>query len=428
MAEKTGRNDPCPCGSGRKYKKCCLEVVEAARRESLLSAEDLSTTSDDWYDDVGELEPLVADDIVSVGYASGMVKSLKRALAGDGLVTVEWHAPSIPPAILDAIEVEDAGAFEGAWGDPEAARPIQVEIIDIETADDDIITIEVYNRGPLLLFQNTEETRSLHRLCEAMRTAPAGRTIDVPFPNEPLDDEDEPDSLPLPPIPQPGTCALCGVVLLPDASAAHLAACAPAHDARGGARHDLLHLRVTAPGLPWYWLDVDIRASATLQTLDRFLRDTWLECCGHLSQFIIGHVDYVQVTSGDLGWGDGFKRRPQRRMTARVGDAMPDIGGHVQYEYDFGSTTTLDIEIVGRRQGTPGRTVTRLLAQNTRVPWKCASCDAPATQVCVFCTDDLASALVCARHARGRHTRGETESFLPVVNSPRMGVCGYTGE
>jgi uncharacterized protein len=21
---KRGRNDPCPCGSGRKYKKCCL--------------------------------------------------------------------------------------------------------------------------------------------------------------------------------------------------------------------------------------------------------------------------------------------------------------------------------------------------------------------------------------------------------------------
>ena len=20
---KVGRNDPCPCGSGRKYKKCC---------------------------------------------------------------------------------------------------------------------------------------------------------------------------------------------------------------------------------------------------------------------------------------------------------------------------------------------------------------------------------------------------------------------
>ena len=22
--EDTGRNDPCPCGSGKKYKKCCL--------------------------------------------------------------------------------------------------------------------------------------------------------------------------------------------------------------------------------------------------------------------------------------------------------------------------------------------------------------------------------------------------------------------
>ena len=22
-ASKTGRNDPCPCGSGRKFKKCC---------------------------------------------------------------------------------------------------------------------------------------------------------------------------------------------------------------------------------------------------------------------------------------------------------------------------------------------------------------------------------------------------------------------
>ncbi|MGE0628861.1 MAG: SEC-C metal-binding domain-containing protein [Hyphomicrobiaceae bacterium] len=22
---KIGRNDPCPCGSGRKYKKCCMQ-------------------------------------------------------------------------------------------------------------------------------------------------------------------------------------------------------------------------------------------------------------------------------------------------------------------------------------------------------------------------------------------------------------------
>jgi len=24
MPEKIGRNDPCPCGSGKKYKNCCM--------------------------------------------------------------------------------------------------------------------------------------------------------------------------------------------------------------------------------------------------------------------------------------------------------------------------------------------------------------------------------------------------------------------
>ena len=25
LPKPVGRNSPCPCGSGRKYKKCCLE-------------------------------------------------------------------------------------------------------------------------------------------------------------------------------------------------------------------------------------------------------------------------------------------------------------------------------------------------------------------------------------------------------------------
>jgi len=29
---KIGRNDPCPCGSGKKYKQCCLGKDEAAAR------------------------------------------------------------------------------------------------------------------------------------------------------------------------------------------------------------------------------------------------------------------------------------------------------------------------------------------------------------------------------------------------------------
>jgi len=30
-----GRNDPCPCGSGKKYKKCCEAKDEAKVRETL---------------------------------------------------------------------------------------------------------------------------------------------------------------------------------------------------------------------------------------------------------------------------------------------------------------------------------------------------------------------------------------------------------
>jgi tetratricopeptide (TPR) repeat protein len=32
---KPGRNDPCPCGSGKKYKKCCLPQQEAARTSAV---------------------------------------------------------------------------------------------------------------------------------------------------------------------------------------------------------------------------------------------------------------------------------------------------------------------------------------------------------------------------------------------------------
>jgi tetratricopeptide (TPR) repeat protein len=36
---KPGRNDPCPCGSGDKYKKCCLPKEEGVEREQLAKVE-----------------------------------------------------------------------------------------------------------------------------------------------------------------------------------------------------------------------------------------------------------------------------------------------------------------------------------------------------------------------------------------------------
>jgi hypothetical protein len=35
---KAGRNDPCPCGSGKKYKKCCEREQQRSRVSTLAIA------------------------------------------------------------------------------------------------------------------------------------------------------------------------------------------------------------------------------------------------------------------------------------------------------------------------------------------------------------------------------------------------------
>ena len=34
MKQKIGRNDPCPCGSGKKYKHCCMDRTDQHDEES----------------------------------------------------------------------------------------------------------------------------------------------------------------------------------------------------------------------------------------------------------------------------------------------------------------------------------------------------------------------------------------------------------
>ncbi len=38
MSNKPGRNDPCPCGSGQKYKRCCLAKDQLAQSTALAAA------------------------------------------------------------------------------------------------------------------------------------------------------------------------------------------------------------------------------------------------------------------------------------------------------------------------------------------------------------------------------------------------------
>jgi hypothetical protein len=35
--DSAGRNDKCPCGSGKKFKSCCWDRVRAKKREEILA-------------------------------------------------------------------------------------------------------------------------------------------------------------------------------------------------------------------------------------------------------------------------------------------------------------------------------------------------------------------------------------------------------
>jgi hypothetical protein len=78
----------------------------------------------------------------------------------------------------------------------------------------------------------------------------------------------------------------------------------------------------------------------------------------------------------------------------------------------------------GERTGAIGPKPLRLLARNEPLVWPCRICKGPATQICVYCTDG-SEPFFCDEHANEHEC--EEGGFLPVVNSPRMGVCAYTG-
>lgn len=223
---------------------------------------------------------------------------------------------------------------------------------------------------------------------------------------------------------QAGTCQLCGGDVARRSVRAHLLECAPAHDMSTGATQPLVQLRATSPGSRLYWMDFEAKADAKLEVVDAFLRRVWLECCGHLSMFRIGGLEYFS-----RGYDSGFARdlgtgATERRMTTKLRDAL--CGDHFEYEYDFGSTTVLGLEVTDERSGRIGKPAVRLLARNSAPVVSCGMCGAPATLICPYCVHEGPDALTCQEH-RGQHRCGEEDALLPVVNSPRTGVSAYVG-
>ncbi len=168
-----------------------------------------------------------------------------------------------------------------------------------------------------------------------------------------------------------------------------------------------------------YWLCLEVKETALLEDLDSFLRDIWLECCGHLSSFDINGDTYDIDPPVDFAMFE-----PAHDMKCKL-DSVLEEGMMFDYQYDFGSTTELEITVAGYRKGGQKREKITILSRNDPPELVCAECGKnPAEFICTECAWDGVG-LLCAKCAK-THACG-MEMLLPVCNSPRMGVCAYEG-
>lgn len=213
-----------------------------------------------------------------------------------------------------------------------------------------------------------------------------------------------------------GTCAYCGAEIAMSAVARHLASCAERRTAVERAERTkvasgrLYYLRVQDARRREFWLDLEMPGSRTLKDIDFYLRGIWLECCGHLSRFSIG------------GWrGAEVSKRRRIEEVFEPGVALTHI-------YDFGTSSETLIKALSTREGKPttARPVA-LLARNRMPEAKCIKCGQPANWLCMECLiEKQTRGTLCDGHARTHPHENYGEPFR-LVNSPRLGMCGYDG-
>lgn len=164
---------------------------------------------------------------------------------------------------------------------------------------------------------------------------------------------------------------------------------------------DTLLLKVEGAWDKEYWLLLDIAASAELDDLDYFIKRIWVECCGHMSVFSQGqNADEIPMEHPLNAFHPGDK---------------------LEYQYDMGDTTYLLVTVLAEGRRPKQKEAVRLLARNAAPEFVCAKCGKRATRI--YLDDDEESPFYC-EECRGKD---DEECWLPVVNSPRMGVCGYCG-
>ena len=226
-----------------------------------------------------------------------------------------------------------------------------------------------------------------------------------------------------------GSCGLCSKSFSKSGITRHLQKCRQKNiegkdDAgrRPGRKRQGFHLVVEGRYRPEYWLHLEIARNVKLAALDHYLRQTWLECCGHLSSFVIGGRYHFLEDMEEFADIDDLDMKVSLRSV--LGPRMKFF-----HQYDFGSTTWLTLRVVSEGSILVGPEGTRLLARNDPPAIPCVSCESPATTICTECSWH-GEAFHCERCSLLHTSQSPNceDMFLPVVNSPRMGECDYTGE
>ncbi len=168
-----------------------------------------------------------------------------------------------------------------------------------------------------------------------------------------------------------------------------------------------------------YWLLIEIEEDLSLYDLDCFLRDIWLECCGHLSTFKINGVFY------DMAPLETMKLMESKNSMNIELKHILAKGMQFEHEYDFGSTTTLTLKVFTYRIGNRQKDNLMIMSRNKPIEILCTECDVkPATMICSDCS--YSTEFFLCENCKDEHECGK-EMLIKIANSPRCGVCAYDG-
>jgi len=203
-----------------------------------------------------------------------------------------------------------------------------------------------------------------------------------------------------------GKCLFCGKIFAKAGISRHLSTHLNEMAKLGQTGHSFLVKVETNKrwGATPYFLSLWVDGETTMKSIDKFLRDIWLECCGHLSKFD----------------GAGMTRKAETVFAKGV---------QVNYEYDFGSSTLLTLTVVDEYPIKADKKIV-LLSRNEPLEIMCAICKkVPATHICTVCMydEDAEFCDKCAEKHAKKCEDFDDYASMPIVNSPRMGVCGYEG-